>query len=113
MIGKNSEQSKGGNFSFCPFARESMRNRVAPRKRRHSVEKAISLHKGGAVRSDRGGSKAGGVFFSAELGAGGDGVVHHDEVELLLTLLGVDGGEEHATALLTHHLAGGQVDDGD
>ena len=34
------------------------------------------------------------------------------QVELLLAVLGVDGGDQHAAALLAHHLAGRQVDDG-
>ena len=49
---------------------------------------------------------------SAQLGPGGNGVVHHQQVEDLLPLLGVDGGDEHPLALPAHHLPGGQVDDG-
>ena len=52
------------------------------------------------------------TLMSAQLGAGGDGVVHHDEVELLLSVLGVDRGDQHAAALLAHHLPGGQIDNG-
>ena len=46
-----------------------------------------------------------GVFGrrSAQLCAGGDLVIHHDEVELLLTLFGVDGGQQHTAAELAHH----------
>ena len=48
----------------------------------------------------------------AELCAGGDGVAEHDQVQLLLTLLGVDSGQQHAAGLPAHHLSGGQVHDG-
>ena len=34
--------------------------------------------------------------FSAELCAGGDGVVQHKEIQLFLAALGVDGGDQHA-----------------
>ena len=53
-----------------------------------------------------------GRVFSAELGAGGDGVVHHQQVELFLAVLGVDGGDQHAVGLQAHHLPGRQVHDG-
>ena len=49
---------------------------------------------------------------SAELGAGGNGVVEHDEVELFFTLFLMHGGEQHAARLLAHHLSGREVDDG-
>ena len=51
--------------------------------------------------------------ISAQLCAGGDLIVHHNEVQDLLPLLGVGGGEQHTAALETHHLARRQVDDGD
>ena len=43
---------------------------------------------------------------------GGDFIVQNEQVEGLLPLLGVNGGDEHAVGLLAHHLPGGQVDDG-
>ena len=49
---------------------------------------------------------------SAHFGPCRDGVVHHQQVEALLALFGVDGGNQHALALLAHHLARGQVDNG-
>ena len=49
---------------------------------------------------------------SAELGASGNGVVEHDEVELFFTLFLMHGGEQHAARLLAHHLSGREVDDG-
>ena len=48
----------------------------------------------------------------AQLGAGGDGIVQHDQVQLLFALVGVDGGQQHTAGFFTHHLSGGQVDDG-
>ncbi len=51
-------------------------------------------------------------MYSAELGAGGDGVVDHDEVQRLLALFLVHGGDEHAVGLKAHHLARRQVDYG-
>src|SRR5699024_4956989 len=45
----------------------------------------------------------------AQLGSGGDGVVHHNQVQLLLTLLRVHGAEQHSLALQAHHLPGRQV----
>ena len=36
---------------------------------------------------------------SAELGPGGDGIVDHNQVQLLLALLGVYGRDEHAVGL--------------
>ena len=50
---------------------------------------------------------------SAQLRAGGDGVADHYQIQLLLALLRVDGGQEHTIALLAHHLPGRQVGDGD
>ena len=43
---------------------------------------------------------------SAQLRARRDGIIHHDEVQALLTVLGVDGGDQHAVALQAHHLPG-------
>ena len=48
---------------------------------------------------------------SAELRAGGDGVVQHEKVQLFLALFLVDGGQEHPARFLPHHLSGRQVDD--
>ncbi|CAN4001192.1 hypothetical protein ICNMLN_ICNMLN_06540, partial [Dysosmobacter welbionis] len=50
---------------------------------------------------------------SAQLRARRDGIIHHDEVQALLTVLGVDGGDQHAVALQAHHLPGRQVHNGD
>ena len=52
-------------------------------------------------------------FQLTKLSACGDGIVHHQQVQLLLAVLGVDGGDQHAVRLPAHHLCGGQVDDGD
>ena len=52
-------------------------------------------------------------FCLAELRASRNFIIHHNKVEDLLTLLGVDSREQHAAALKPHHLARGQVDDGD
>ena len=52
------------------------------------------------------------IFISAQLCTGGDLVVDHNEVQLLLTLFGVNGAEQHAAGGLAHHLSGGQVGDG-
>ena len=52
-------------------------------------------------------------FALAKLRASRDLIIHHNKVEDLLTLLGVDSREQHAAALKSHHLARGQVDDGD
>ena len=48
----------------------------------------------------------------AQLGAGGDAIAHHEEVEALLAILLVNGGDEHTAGIDAHHLARGQVDDG-
>ena len=45
--------------------------------------------------------------MSAHLGAGGDLVIQHEQVQPLLAPLGVDGGDEHAVGLQAHHLPGG------
>ena len=47
-----------------------------------------------------------------ELCAGGDIVVDHQQVEALLPVHVVNGGNEHAAGIDAHHLARGQVDDG-
>ena len=39
--------------------------------------------------------------------------VDHEQVQSLLALLAVDGGDEHTARVDAHHLARGQVDDGD
>ena len=49
----------------------------------------------------------------AQLGAGGNAIAHHEEVEALLAVLLVEGGDEHAAGVDTHHLARGQVGDCD
>ncbi len=51
--------------------------------------------------------------MSAQLCAGGDAVVDEHQVQLLLALLLVDGGDQHTAAGDTHHLPGRQVQDGD
>ena len=51
--------------------------------------------------------------MSAELGTGGDGVVNEHQVQLLLALLLVDGGDQHTAGGNTHHLPGRQVQNGD
>ena len=50
---------------------------------------------------------------SAELGAGGDGVVKDHKVQLLLAVYLAHGGEQHTVGLKTHHLARGQIQDSD
>ena len=50
--------------------------------------------------------------FLVELGAGGDIVVDQQEVEAFLPINMVNGGNEHAAGIDAHHLARGQVDDG-
>ena len=50
---------------------------------------------------------------SAELGAGGDGVVKDHKVQLLLAVYLAHGGEQHTVGLKTHHLARRQVQYGD
>ena len=50
--------------------------------------------------------------FLVELGAGRDIVVDQQEVESLLPINMVNGGNEHAAGIDAHHLARGQVDDG-
>ena len=52
-------------------------------------------------------------FALAKLCSRRNFIIHHNKVENLLTLLGVDSREQHAAALKPHHLARGQVDDGD
>ena len=39
--------------------------------------------------------------------------VHHQQVQALLALFAVDGGDEHTAGVDAHHGAGGQVGDGD
>ena len=53
------------------------------------------------------------LILSAQLRAGGDGVADHYQIQLLLALLRVDGGQEHSVTLLAHHLPGRQVGDGE
>ena len=48
----------------------------------------------------------------AQLCACGDGIIDHQQVQLLLAILGVDGGDQHTAGLPAHHLSGGQIDDG-
>ena len=48
-----------------------------------------------------------------ELRAGGDIVVDQQEVEALFPVHMVNGGNEHTAGIDAHHLARGQVDDGD
>ena len=38
----------------------------------------------------------------AQLCAGGNGIIQHHKMQLLLPLLGVDGGQQHTAALLAH-----------
>ena len=47
--------------------------------------------------------------LSAELGAGGNGVVQQQQVQLLLALFLVDGGDQHTAAGDAHHLPGRQI----
>ena len=47
-----------------------------------------------------------------ELGAGGNIAVDHQQVEALLPVHVVNGGNEHTAGIDAHHLARGQVDDG-
>ena len=47
------------------------------------------------------------VGRSAELGAGGDTVADHQQVQTLVTVLLVYGGDQHAFGINAHHLAGG------
>ena len=48
-----------------------------------------------------------------QLGAGGNAIAHHEEVETFLAVLLVNGGDEHAARVDAHHLARGQVGDRD
>ena len=50
-----------------------------------------------------------GETVSAQLGAGGNRIVNEHQVQLLLTLLLVDGGDQHTAAGNAHHLVGRQV----
>ena len=47
-----------------------------------------------------------------ELRAGGDAVVHHQEVQAFLTFLVVDGADDHAAGVDAHHGSGRQIHDG-
>ena len=48
---------------------------------------------------------------STQLGAGGDGIGNHQQIQLFLTVFGVDSGDQHTAGLTAHHLAGRQVSD--
>ena len=50
--------------------------------------------------------------MSAELCAGGNGVVQQQQVQLLLALFLMDGRDQHAAGGDAHHLPGGQVQNG-
>lgn len=50
---------------------------------------------------------------SIQLGTGGDVGIHQQQVQLLLALLLMDGGEQHTAGVDAHHGAGRQVHDGD
>ena len=49
---------------------------------------------------------------SIHLRAGRDMIIEHEQMELLLALLGMHGGNQHAAGLNAHHRARRQVDDG-
>ena len=49
---------------------------------------------------------------SIKLCAGGDVVIHHQQMQLLLAFLGVDGRKEHTARFDAHHGSGRQIGDG-
>ena len=51
-------------------------------------------------------------FKLAQLCAGGDSIIDHDQIQLLLTVDGVNGAHQHTAGLTAHHLSGRQVGDG-
>ena len=53
------------------------------------------------------------MLKSIELRASRNLFINHQQVELLLALLLVDGGKEHTAGIDTHHRARRQVGDGD
>ena len=53
------------------------------------------------------------MLKSVELRARRDAVVHHQQVQLFLTVLVMDGGNQHAAGINAHHRARRQVGDGD
>ena len=48
-----------------------------------------------------------------QLGAGRDPVIHHQQVQALMAVLLMYGGDQHSLRGDAHHLAGRQVDNGD
>ena len=52
-------------------------------------------------------------LFSVQLGTGGDVGVDHQEMEPLVTVLLVDGRDQHTLGIDAHHLSGGQIHNGD
>ena len=53
------------------------------------------------------------MLKSIELRARRDAVIHHQQVQLFLTVLVVDGGNQHAAGINAHHRARRQIGDGD
>ena len=53
------------------------------------------------------------MLKSIELRARRDAVIYHQQVQLFLTVLVVDGGNQHAAGINAHHRARRQVGDGD
>ena len=52
-------------------------------------------------------------YFLIQLCAGGDVGIHHQQMELFFAVFVMHGGDQHAAGVDAHHLARGQVDDGD
>ena len=52
------------------------------------------------------------LVVSVHLCPGGDVVVQHQQMQLFLTLLVVDGGDQHPAGLNAHHGTGRQIGDG-
>ena len=48
-----------------------------------------------------------------QLRAGGDPVIHHQEIQAFVTVLLMNGGDQHTLGINAHHLSGRQVHDGD
>ena len=53
------------------------------------------------------------LTFSAELRACGDGVIDHQQMQLLFALFLMDSGDQHTARLEAHHLTRRQVDNRD
>ena len=47
-----------------------------------------------------------------QLRAGGNPVIHHQEIQALVTVLLMNSGDQHTLGINAHHLSGRQVHDG-